>query len=187
MRPCHQPSPTALLPGVLSGLPVLKCALFGRLRAFRPSCVGQHGRSHTHRPLTKAGCQTWQTSNFGQCNLPRDLAVSIKQGSRTHTDSRSPQVDLNDANPGADRPHFMPIRLVQMTELSSKTPSFVGIVCSLPQTQIDRLVSGKLSRGTLHCETDHPSVHSRAAHHVCSGPTAHPWPGEQPGRLKKTE
>lgn len=178
VRPCHQPSPTVLLPGVLSGLPVLKCALFGRLRASRPRCVGQHRRSRTHRPPTKADCQTWQTSNSGQCNLPKDLALSVKQSSRTHAESRSPQVDLNEANPGADRPHFMPIRLVRMTELSSKTPSFAGVVCSLPQTQIDRLVSGKLSRGTLHCETDHPSVHSRAVHHVCSGPTARPWPGE---------
>lgn len=67
-----------------------------------------------------------------------------------------PQVDLDEANPGVDRPHSMSIRLVRMTELNSEPPSFVGAACGLPQTQIDRPVSRRLSRGTLHCETGHP-------------------------------
>lgn len=127
--------------------------------ACSPRGVGQHTCSSTH-PLTKADSKNMtEFLILTTTNYPGKMWQSTSNKALTRNTRRvaPPQVDLNEANPGVDRPPFhMPIRLVRMTELNSEPPSFAGAVCGLPQTQIDRPVSRRLSRGTLHCETGHP-------------------------------
>lgn len=178
LRHARQPSPTARLAGLLPARVQV------RLARARPRCItgSQTARSPVHSSTHLRRQPNYgKFPNLGGSNLPTQVvAITLKKSSRSSPRWISTKLIL-----GPIAPHSMPIRLVRMTELNSEPPSLAGLAYSLPQTQIDRLVSGKLSRGTLHCETDHPSVHSSAVRHECSGPIARPRPSWEPDRFKK--